>query len=80
MSKKKSKSVEVVRIATLTDLVQVATPDNYELLMKDLALCVQVFMRAKAAGLSNGQCVMEWKDDGKNEITGFRVDFIEPKE
>jgi hypothetical protein len=71
----KKKSAKPVRIETLTDLVNVATPQNYELLMKDLALCIAFFMKAKSAGMVGGPCAMEWVDDGNNELTGFRVDF-----
>jgi hypothetical protein len=70
----KKKSAKPVRIETLTDLVNVATPQNYELLMKDLALCIAFFMKAKSAGMV-GPFAMNWVDDGNNELTGFRVDF-----
>ena len=72
MSKKKKKSVH---IATLQDIVDTATPQNVDLLMRDLALWIHTCVIMKTAGLGMSDVAMEWTDDGKNEITGYTIKF-----
>lgn len=64
---------KAVHIATMTDLVHVATPQNFELLMSDLALYVHSMICVKACGVELKECAMEWTDDGKNELTGYNI-------
>ena len=72
MSKRKEK-VKAVRIETLQDLVDVVTPQNYELLMKDTALWLYSTMMIKAVGAELKGAHMLWTDDGKNELTGYDI-------
>jgi len=71
MSKKKKPNT--VRIATLQDMLNVATKDNFELLMKDTALWLHSMMCIRAVGLEVKECAMDWTDDGNNEITGYDI-------
>ena len=70
---KRTKAPKPIHIATLTDLVNTATPQNFELLMKDLALYVHSMICIKAVGVELKECAMEWTDDGKNELTGYDI-------
>ena len=70
MKKKKPKAV---RIATLQDLLNVATKDNFEVLMRDTALWLHSMMCVRAVGVEVKECAMDWTDDGNNEITGFDI-------
>jgi hypothetical protein len=68
MTKKKPKTVV---ITTIQDMVDVVTKDNYELLMKDFALMIYIYLKMKDGGVEIKGAGMEWTDDGKNEITGL---------
>lgn len=72
MSKKKT-APKPVHIATMTDLVNTATPQNFDLLMSDLALWLHSMICIKACGVELKECAMEWTDDGKNELTGYDI-------
>ncbi len=71
--KKKTKTPTTIRIATLDDLVNAATPQNRELLIQDLNLWLSAMLTIKALGMPIDQSAMDWTDDGKNEITGFDI-------
>ena len=76
MSKKKKP--KAVRIATLQDLLDVATKDNFELLMKDTALWLHAMMIIRATGAEVSDCAMDWTDDGNNETTGYDIKVRKP--
>lgn len=70
MSDEKPKGV---RITTLQDLVDVATPENYQSLMKDLSSWLYFMLLVKAVGAEVKNCAMDWTDDGINELTGWDI-------
>lgn len=69
----KKKAPKSVRIETLQDMVDVATAENFELLMQDLALWLHACLLVKITGAKIEYAAMEWTDDGKNEITGYDI-------
>lgn len=77
MIKRKSKP-KSVRIVTLQDLVMAATPQNFEILMKDTALWLYAMLMVKAVGAEIKEAAMDWTDDGKNELTGFDIKVRKP--
>lgn len=70
---KRTKAPKPVHISTMTDLVKVATPQNFNLLMADLTLWLHSMVCVKAVGVEIKECAMEWTDDGKNELTGYDI-------
>lgn len=74
----KKKKPKTVRIATLQDLLNAATKDNFELLMKDTALWLHSMMCIRAVGAEVSDCAMDWTDDGNNEITGYDIKVRKP--
>ncbi len=71
--KNKTKTPATIRITTLDDLVNAATPQNRELLIQDLNLWLSAMLTIKTLGIPIDKSVMDWTDDGKNEITGIDI-------
>ncbi len=76
----RSKKPDTIRLVTLEDVVNAATPENYERLMQDVALWVHMMVVAKTllAGSEIKEMAMDWTDDGVNEITGYDIEIRKP--
>jgi hypothetical protein len=76
MSKKKKP--KAIRIATLHDLLNAATPENFNSLMQDTALWLSSMMVIRSVGAEIADVAMDWTDDGNNEITGYDIKVRKP--
>lgn len=74
----KKKAPKAIRIVTLQDLLDVATPENFQLLMKDTALWLHSMLLVRTLGCEVKDAAMEWTDDGVNEISGYDIKIRKP--